>query len=67
MDTTVEEVQSQVNAIHLMHSMGAIVSIPHLHSVKNYPEKGRLIKYGDWMHSVMIAIEYSYNLGRKNI
>ena len=56
-------VQSQVDAIHLVHSTGAIVLIPHLRSVKNCPDKSRLIKYGEWMHSVMIAIEYSYNLG----
>ena len=53
-------VQSQIDAIHLVCSTGAIVSIPHLHSVKNCSEKSRPIKYGDWMHSVMIAIEYSY-------
>ena len=32
-----------------------------------HPEKSRLIKYGDWMHIVMIAIEYSYKLTEKNI
>ena len=52
-------VQSEVDAIHVVHSTGAIVSIPHLCSVKSCPEKRRLIKYGDWMPSVMIAIEYS--------
>ena len=41
--------------------------IPYLHSVKNCPEKSRLIKYGVWMRSVMIAIEYSHKLGRKII
>ena len=43
------------------------MSNPHLHSVKSCPEKSRLINFGDWMHSVMIAIEYSYKLDRKNI
>ena len=43
------------------------MSILHLNSVKSYPEKSRLIKCGDWMCSVMIAIEYSNKLGRKNI
>ena len=60
-------IQSQVNATHLVHSIGNIVSIPHLHSVKSCPGKSRLINCGDWMHSVMIAIEYSYKLGRKNV
>ena len=50
-------VQSKVDVIQLVHSTGAIMSIAHLHSVKSCPEKSRLIKYGGWMHSVMIAIE----------
>jgi len=60
-------IQSQVDIIHLVHSTGTIVSIPHLHSVKSYPEKSRPIKYGDWMHTlyIMIAIEYCYKLDRK--
>ena len=53
-------VQPRVDAIYLVRSTGAIMSIPHLHSVKSYPEKSRLIKYGGWMHGVMIAIEHSY-------
>ena len=63
MHTAVVELQSQVDAIHLVCSTGLI---PPLHSVESCPEKSRLIKFGDWMHSVMIAIEYSYKLGRKN-
>ena len=59
-------VRSQVDVIHLVHSTGAIVSNPHLHSVKSCPEKSRPIKYGGQMHGVMIAIEYSYKLDRKN-
>ena len=43
------------------------MSIPHLHSVKCCPEKSRLIKYGDWMHGIMIPIEYIYKLGRKKL
>ena len=60
-------VQSQVDVIHLMRSTGAIMSNPYLHSVKSCPEKSRPIKYGGQMHGVMIAIEYSYKLDRKNI
>ena len=60
-------VRSQVDVILLVCSMGAIVSNPHLHSVKSCPEKSRPIKYGGQMHGVMIAIEYSYKLCRKNI
>ena len=60
-------VQSQVDVIHLVRSASAIVSNPHLHSVKSSPEKNRPIKYGGQMHSVMIGIEYSYKLERKNI
>ena len=56
-------VQSQVDVIHLVRSTGAVVSNPHLHSVKSYPEKNRPIEYGGQMHGVMIAIEYSYKLG----
>ena len=69
MDQQWSGVQSQFNTIHLVHSTGAIVSIPHLHmySVKNCHEKSRLIKYGDWMHCVVIAIVYSYKLGGKII
>ena len=48
--------QSQVDATNLVHSIGAIVSIPHLHSVKSCPGKSKLIKCGDWMYIVMIAI-----------
>ena len=59
-------VQSQVDVIHLVRSTGAIVSNPHLHSFKGCPEKSRPIKYGGQMHGVMIAIEHSYKLDRKN-
>ena len=59
-------VRSQVDVIHLVRSTGAIVSNPHLHSVKSCPEKSRPIKYGGQVHSVMIAIEYSYKLDREN-
>ena len=55
-------VQSQVDAIHLVRSKGAIVSSLHLHTVENCPEKSRLIKNGDYMHSVMAAIVHSYKL-----
>ena len=41
------------------------MSNPHLHTVKSCPEKSRLIKNGDYMHSVMIAIKYSYKLDRR--
>jgi len=51
----------------LVRSTGAIVSNPHLHSVESCPEKSRPIKYGGPTHGVMIAIEYSYKLDRKNI
>ena len=51
-------VRSQADVIHLVRSTGAIVSNPHLHSVKSCPWKSRPIKYGGKMHSVMIAIEY---------
>ena len=60
-------VQSQVDVIHLVRSTGAIVSNPHLHNVKSYPEKSRAIKNGGQMHGAMIAIEYNYKLNRKNI
>ena len=40
-------VQSQGDVIHLVRSTGAIVLNPHLHSVKSYPEKSRLIKNED--------------------
>ena len=60
-------VQSQADNIHLMCSTGAILSVPHLHSAKSYLEKSRAVKYGDWIHSVMIAIECSFKLGRKII
>jgi len=46
-----------VDVIHLMCSARAITSIPHLQGAKSYPEKSRLIKYKDWIHSVMTAIE----------
>ena len=59
-------VRSQVDVIHLVHSTGAIMSSPHLHSAKSCPEKSRPIKYGGQMQGVMIAIEYSYKLDRKN-
>ena len=58
-------VRSQVDVIRLVRSTGAIVSNPHLHSVKGYPEKSRPIKYGGQMHGVMIAIEHSYKLDKK--
>ena len=51
-------VQSQVDLIHLMRSTSAIASNLHLLNVKSCPEKSRLIKNGNWMHSVMISIEY---------
>ena len=60
-------VQSQVDVIHLVHSTGAIMSNSHLHGAKSCPENSRPIKYGDQMHGVMIAIEYSYKLDRKNM
>ena len=34
-------VHSQVDVIHLVRSTGAIMSDPHLHSVKSCPEKSR--------------------------
>ena len=55
-------VQSQVDFIHLVRSTGAIVSSPHLHTVKSCPEKSRPIKNGHHMHSVMLAIVHSYKL-----
>ena len=64
MSTAVMRVRSQVDVIHLVRSTGTIVSNPHLHSIKSYPEKSRPIKYGGQMHGVMIVIKYSY---RKNI
>ena len=36
-------IQSQVDVIHLVRSTGAIVSNPHLHTVKSCPEKSRPI------------------------
>ena len=48
-------VLSQVDVIHLVRSTGAIMSNPHLHIVKSYPEKSRPIKCGGQMHGVMIA------------
>ena len=63
-------VTSQVDFFPLVHSIGAIVSYPHLHSVKSCPEKSRPIKYGGQMHGVMIAMEYSsymYTSWTKNI
>ena len=33
----------------------------------HWEKLSRLIQCGDWMHIVMIAIEYGYKLGRKNI
>ena len=51
-------VRSQVDVIHFVRSTGAIVSNPHLHSVKSCPEKSRPIKYGGQIHGLMIAIEY---------
>ena len=59
-------VRSLVDVIHLVRSTGATVSNPYLHSVKSCPEKSRPIKYGGQMHGLMIAIEYSYRLDRKN-
>ena len=56
MDTNWSRVQFQVDVIHQVRSTGVIMSNPHLHSVKKCPEKSRLIKYGDQMHNVMIAI-----------
>ena len=60
-------VQSQVDVIHLVRSTDTIMSNSHLHSVKSCLEKSRPIKYWDQMHGVMIVIEYSYKLDRKNI
>ena len=59
-------VRSQADVIHLVLSTGAIVSNPHLHSVESCPEKSRPIKHGGQLHGLMIAIEYSYKLDRKN-
>ena len=59
-------VRSQVDVIHFVRSTGAIMSNSRLHSVKSCPEKSRPIKYGDQIHGVMIAIEYSYKQDRKN-
>ena len=58
-------IQFQVYVIHLVCSKGTIVSNPHLHTVKSCPEKNRLIKNGDYMHSVMVAIVHSYKLDWK--
>ena len=58
--------QSQVNAIHLVRSTGTIASVTHLHRAKNCREKSAPIKCIGWIDSVMIVIEYSYKLGRKN-
>ena len=55
-------VQFQVDVIHLVRSTGAIVSNPHLHTVKSCPGKSRLIKNGHHMHSVMLAIVHSCKL-----
>ena len=41
--------------------MDAILSVPHLHSVKSCLQKS---KFGDWIQSAMIATEYSYKLGK---
>ena len=60
-------VRSQADVIHLVRSTGAIMSNPHLHNVKSCPLKSRPIKYGGQMHSVMIAIKYSYKLDRKKL
>ena len=59
-------VRSQADVIHLVRSTGAIVSNPHLHSVESCSEKSRPIKHGGQLHGLMIAIEYSYKLDRKN-
>ena len=59
-------VRSQVDVIHLVRSTGAIVSNQHLHSVESCPEKSRPIKHRGQLHGLMIAIEYSYKLDRKN-
>ena len=59
MDTAMVEVQSQVDAIHLVRSTGAIVSNPHLHSVKSCPEKSRPIKYGGQMQLLNIATSWT--------
>ena len=59
-------VRSQVDVIHLVCSTGAIMSNPHLHSVESCPKKSRPIKHGGRLHGLMIAIEYSYKLDRKN-
>ena len=59
-------VQSQVDVIHLVCSTGAILSNPHLHTIKSCPEKGRSIKNGHHMHSEMLAIVHNYKLDLKN-
>ena len=41
---------------------GTISGRYYLHGVKSCPEKS---KYGDRLHSIIIAIDYSYKLGRK--
>ena len=38
-------VQSQVDAMHLMHSTGAIMSVPYLHNIESCPQKSRPSKY----------------------
>ena len=43
------------------------MSNPHLHTVKNCPEKSRPIKNGHHMHSVMLTIVHSYKLDWKKI
>ena len=47
-------VQSRVDVIHLVRSTGAIVSNPHLHTVKSYPEKSRPIKNGH--HNILCTV-----------
>ena len=67
MDITVVEDNFRLTpgrTIHLVHSIGTIVSVPHLamDGVKSSPEKNRPIKYGGWIYVQCndIAIEYNY-------
>ena len=54
-----QRVQSQVDVIRLVRSTGAIMSNPHLHTVKSFPEKSRPIKDGHHTPSAMLAIVHS--------
>ena len=42
----------------------------HVYGVKTCPQKSRLVKSGDWIHSAMIAIDsyiYDMNWTEKNM